>query len=121
VLPVVEAGKAVFVDEDHQIEDGVWLEPAPGHTPGNIVVNLRSNGARAVLLGDSIHHPLQLKQPGWSSAACEDRAQSAATRRALIERYADSDALMVPAHFAAPSLCRFVSDGAAFGMRGPVG
>lgn len=116
VLPVVEAGQAVFVDGDHAIEDGVVLEPAPGHTPGNMVVSLRSGDASAVLLGDTIHHPLQLKRPDWSSMACEDKALSAATRRGLIERYADTDTLMAPAHFPAPSVCRFVRDGDAFGF-----
>lgn len=116
VLPVVEAGKAEFVDGAHAIEDAVSIEPAPGHTPGNVVINVRSGGAGAVLLGDSIHHPLQLKHPEWSSMACEDKAQSTATRRALIERYADTDTMMAPAHFAAPSPCRFVTEGDAFGF-----
>lgn len=117
VLPVVEAGKAEFVDGDHQIEDAVWLEPAPGHTPGNVVINVRSGDDGAVLLGDSIHHPIQLKRPDWSCLACEDKAQSAITRRGLIERYADTDTIMAPAHFVAPSPCRFVTEGDAFGFR----
>ena len=116
VLPVVEAKKAVFVDGDHQIEDGVWLEPAPGHTPGNMVVNLRSGQDAAVLLGDTIHHPIQLKRPDWSTVACEDKALSAKTRRDLIERYADTDTLMAPAHFVAPTVCHFVSEDEAFGF-----
>ncbi len=117
VLPVVEAGRAVFVDGDHQIEDGIWLEPAPGHTPGNMVVHLRSGNQSAVLLGDSIHHPIQLKRPDWSCVACEDKALSAETRRGLIERYADTDTLMAPAHFVSPSPCYFVRDADAFGFR----
>jgi glyoxylase-like metal-dependent hydrolase (beta-lactamase superfamily II) len=114
VLPVVEAGKADFVDHDHAIEDGVWIEAAPGHTPGNMVVKLRSGDESAVVLGDSIHHPLQLRHPDWSCMACEDKAQSAKTRRGLIERYADSDTLMMPAHFVSPSPCHFVTSGDAF-------
>lgn len=117
VLPVVEAKRADLVDGDHQIEDGVWLEPAPGHTPGNMVLNLRSGDATAVLLGDAIHHPIQLKRPEWSCMACEDKALSARTRRALIERYADTDTVMAPAHFPSPSPCRFVRDGDAFSFR----
>lgn len=104
VLPVVEAGQSVLVESDHQMEDGIWLEPAPGHTPGNIVINLRSGDDTAVLSGDVIHHPLQLVRPEWSSRACEDRVQSAATRRALLERLADTDTLLAPAHFASPSM-----------------
>ncbi len=117
VLPVMEAGQAVLVDMDHQIGDGMWFEPAPGHTDGNVVVNLQSNDASAVLSGDVMHHPLQLVRPEWSSRACEDRALSAITRRALIERYADTDTLIAPAHFASPSMGHIVSKGDAFGYR----
>lgn len=117
VLPVMEAGQAVLVDMDHQIDDGMWFEPAPGHTAGNVVLNLQSEGARAVLSGDVMHHPLQLVRPEWSSRACEDPVQSAATRRALIERYADTDTLIAPAHFASPSMGHIVSRGDAFGYR----
>jgi glyoxylase-like metal-dependent hydrolase (beta-lactamase superfamily II) len=112
---VIEAKKAVLVEGDHQITDGVWFEPAPGHTAGNVVVNLKSGDARAVLSGDVIHHPIQLVRPDWSSRACEDRDQSHRTRRALLERYADSDVLLGPAHFASPSFGRVTRVGDRFG------
>ena len=35
VLPVVEAGNATMVAEDHQIDNGLSLEHTPGHTPGS--------------------------------------------------------------------------------------
>ncbi len=115
VLPVVEANMAVMVETDHQFDDGVWFEPAPGHTVGNVVVNLCSKGRRAVLTGDVIHHPVQLARPDWSSRFCEDKALSRRTRRALIERYADSDTLVCPAHFASPTVGHIVAAGEAFG------
>jgi glyoxylase-like metal-dependent hydrolase (beta-lactamase superfamily II) len=114
VLPVVEAGRAVLVDSDHAIEDGVWLEPAPGHTPGNVVVNLASGGARAVLAGDVIHHPLQFAYPEWSSRFCEDPAQSRATRTALIERLAGDGEVLLTAHFPTPTAGRVAASGEAF-------
>jgi glyoxylase-like metal-dependent hydrolase (beta-lactamase superfamily II) len=117
VLPVMEAGQAVLVGMDHQIDDGLWFEPAPGHTAGNVVLHLESMDARAVLSGDVMHHPLQLVRPEWSSRACEDPVQSAATRRALIERYADTDTLIAPAHFASPTMGHIISRGDAFGYR----
>ena len=64
-----------------------------------------------------LHHPLQLIRPEWSSRACEDKALSATTRRALIERYADTDTLVAPAHFASPSIGRIVSQRGAFAYR----
>ncbi len=117
VLPVMEAGRAVLVDSDHEIEDGVRLEPAPGHTAGNVVLNLSSGGDRAVLSGDVIHHPVQLLRPEWSSRACEDRPQSRQTRRAFIERYADSDTLIAPGHFPSPSFGRIVGLADRFAWR----
>jgi glyoxylase-like metal-dependent hydrolase (beta-lactamase superfamily II) len=117
VLPVMEAGRAVLVDNDHAIEDGVWLEPAPGHTPGNVVVNLRSGDAKAVLTGDVMHHPLQLARPEWSSTFCEDAEQSRHTRLALIESCAETDTLVCPVHFATPTFGHIVRDGDAFRYR----
>ena len=117
VLPVMEAGQGGLVGMDHQIDDGMWFEPAPGHTDGNVVLNLQSQGANAVLSGDVIHHPIQLVCPEWSSRACEDPIQSATTRRALIERYADTDTLIAPAHFASPTMGHITSRGDSFGFR----
>jgi glyoxylase-like metal-dependent hydrolase (beta-lactamase superfamily II) len=117
VLPVMEAGQAVLVDMDHQIDDNMWFEPAPGHTLGNVVLNLQSGDEKAVLSGDVIHHPLQLIRPEWSSRACEDPIQSAATRRALIERYVVTDTLIAPAHFAVPTVGHIISKGDSFGYR----
>lgn len=118
VLPVMEARRAVLVEGDHQIDDGVWFEPAPGHTEGNVVVNVESAGKRAVLCGDVIHHPVQLVHPEWSSRACEDKVLSALTRRALLDRLCDTDTLLAPAHFASPSIGHVVREKNHFGYRG---
>ncbi|MBT3334254.1 MAG: MBL fold metallo-hydrolase [Rhodospirillaceae bacterium] len=117
VLPVMEAGQAVLVDMDHQIDDNMWFEPAPGHTAGNMILHLQAGDDRAVLSGDVMHHPLQLIRPEWSSRACEDPVQSTVTRRALIERYADTDTLIAPAHFASPTAGHIIRRGDAFAFR----
>jgi glyoxylase-like metal-dependent hydrolase (beta-lactamase superfamily II) len=56
-----------------------------------------------VLTGDAIHHPIQVCYPEWSAAFCEDPAQSAACRRRLVERLADTSTLVLPAHFPSPT------------------
>jgi glyoxylase-like metal-dependent hydrolase (beta-lactamase superfamily II) len=117
VLPVMEAKQAVLVDTDHQIEDGVWFEPAPGHTEGNVVINVRSGGESAVFTGDVMHHPVQLVRPEWSSRFCEDKALAHHTRSALIERFADTDTWILPAHFASPTIGRIVRAADGFGYK----
>jgi len=108
VLPVVEAGRAVLVEMDHEIDPRLRLAPAPGHTPGNVMINLVSNGTRAVLCGDTIHHAIQMAHPEWSSRFCEDATLSRQTRTRLIEGLADTDTLLLPAHFPNPCAGRVV-------------
>jgi glyoxylase-like metal-dependent hydrolase (beta-lactamase superfamily II) len=106
VLPVAEAGLVDFVSADHRIDGSVSLAPAPGHTPGLTVVHIRSAGNEAVLASDVLHSPLQLAYPHWSTSFCADREQSRRTRLALLERWAGSGTLILPAHFPAPSAGR---------------
>jgi glyoxylase-like metal-dependent hydrolase (beta-lactamase superfamily II) len=118
VLPVVEHGQAVMVESDHALEDAIWLAPAPGHTPGNIVINVESGGASALLCGDTIHHAAQMTYPQWSSRFCEDPDQSRVTRTALIERLADTPTYLLAAHFPTPVAGRIVRHGGAFRFTG---
>ncbi len=114
VLPVVEAGRAILVDSDHALDDQVWLEPSPGHTPGHVSIRLASKGDDAVMSGDLIHSPIQCVYPEWNSRACRDKARAARTRRDFLEHYSESGALVLTAHFPVPSVGHVVADGAAF-------
>jgi len=109
VLPIVEAGQAIIVEDTHQIDDGMWLEPAPGHTPGHVMLNLKSGEETALMSGDVIHHPLQLIRPQWSSRACEDPHLSAVSRTKMLERVADTNTLLCPAHFGSPTMGHVIS------------
>jgi glyoxylase-like metal-dependent hydrolase (beta-lactamase superfamily II) len=119
VQPILDAGQAVLVDSDYEIEPGVRLMPAPGHTPGNVILCLDDGRERAFLVGDTIHHPVQIERPAWSSRFCWDAAQARATRIAFLERVSDTGAWILPAHFAAPTAVQITSgtDGFAFRTR----
>ena len=114
VLPVVRTGQSQLVDDDFALEDGLWFEAAPGHTPGNVVIHARSGDDRAVFLGDVLHHQLQLAKPEWSTAACTDRELSRKTRMRLIEEHAERGTRLLPAHFPAPTAGRIVRHGSTY-------
>jgi len=114
IKPILEAGQAELVEDGFALEDGVWLEPAPGHTPGNVVIHARSGGERGVFMGDVVHHPLQLLKPEWSTRACSDPALSRTTRQRLIAEHAENRSLVLPAHFPSPTAGRIVPDGSAY-------
>ena len=117
VLPVIAAGQAVMVASDHAIDDQVWLEPSPGHTPGHVSVRLASKGESAVMSGDLIHSPVQCAHPEWNARACFEPERARRTRREFLERHADTPTLVMTAHFPSPSVGHVARDGAAFRFR----
>lgn len=103
VQPVIDAGLVDLVDWEHEVCDGVQLEPTPGHTPGHVSIHLRSNGQEALITGDCIHHPCQMSRTDWCSSADTDQAAGQATRNRLLTTYTDTDVLFIGTHFATPT------------------
>jgi glyoxylase-like metal-dependent hydrolase (beta-lactamase superfamily II) len=103
VAPILDAGLADLVDTDtrihREIGDGIWLEDVSGHSPGNLCVIAQCGGERAIFSGDCFHHPVQLIRPDAAFFADEDPSQACVTRRRLLDRYANDDAIFFPAHF----------------------
>lgn len=98
VLPVHEAGLVKLWEDSYTLDSHLTLHPAPGHTPGSSVIQLKSGSDRAVFIGDLLHTPLQLEHPEFNSCFEEDEKQALTTRRRELEWAADHKALILPAH-----------------------
>ena len=103
VLPIIEAGQALIVDQDHALDDQIWLEPSPGHTPGHVSIRARSGDSEAVFSGDLMHNVLQCIYPDLVSRACFDKPLARQTRRTFLECYCDKPIQVMTAHFPSPS------------------
>src|ERR1017187_1454841 len=114
ILPVMEAHQAQLVSSEFALNDEVWLEPTPGHTPGHVCVHLASRGAEAVITGDCIHSPVQCVELGWTMRADSDPALASATRRGFLERYCDSGVMVCATHFPEPSIGRIIQRDKSF-------
>ncbi|MFI4974222.1 MAG: MBL fold metallo-hydrolase [Caulobacterales bacterium] len=114
VQPIFDAGLVQLVEMDHVLNSQVRLTPTPGHTPGHVSVVIESQGQRALITGDCMHHPCQMAHPDWSPSFDVDGAASAAMRRSVLEGVADQPVLVIGTHFAAPTAGRVKRDGAAF-------
>jgi glyoxylase-like metal-dependent hydrolase (beta-lactamase superfamily II) len=77
IVALHATGRLELVDGDTEVQPGVTLRHAPGHTPGHCIVELGS----ALVLGDLAVHELQLADPDLPYVAEDDPAQAAATRR----------------------------------------
>ena len=116
IAPILDAGLADLVEGTHEMLDAITLRPAPGHSPGNMRIELRSAGETAVFAGDIIHSPIQIPLWQWSSRICWDRKMATEARRDLLEFCVADNALLIPGHFVAPHVGRIRDDHGQFGV-----
>jgi glyoxylase-like metal-dependent hydrolase (beta-lactamase superfamily II) len=114
VLPILEAKQDMLVDGSMQLGDDLTIEPAPGHSPGHVLITLKSRGAEALFIGDIMHNPIQVYHPHWSSAFCADPEQARGTRRRVLEHAAAKGSLIYPQHFAGPFFGRVAETAGGF-------
>lgn len=114
VQPLIDAGLVDLVETNHQICPGVRLVATHGHTPGHVSVEIASGGARALITGDAIHHPVQIAFPEVRTHVDVDPDAAEVTRLAMLGDAAAQDLLLIGTHFAAPTAGRIRKDGAGW-------
>jgi hypothetical protein len=62
------------------------------------------------MCGDLMHSRVQCLHPEWTVWPDWDAAEAKQTRRAFLERHADTDMLVCTAHFPLPSAGRIVAE-----------
>jgi glyoxylase-like metal-dependent hydrolase (beta-lactamase superfamily II) len=111
ILPIIEAGRVEWVDNEWGIDDEVMLLPTPGHTPGHCSVRVRSQGQEAIITGDMMVHPVQVAEPHWSQQADSDKALAIQTRARFVDQYCDTHTMILGTHFNTPTGVHIVSKG----------
>ena len=115
--PILAAGLEHFIEPDFRLTEEVRLFPTPGHTPGHCSVLIESRGQQAVITGDMMHNPVQIAIPGTEARFDMDKAQAARTRCEFVQRYNNTDTLVIGSHFAEPTSGKIVSDGKAWKLQ----
>ena len=110
VLPLKDSPQLKLAGGEAAITPELSLLPTPGHTPGHCAVAVASAGETAIILGDGAHHPLHLERI-WIAAIDELPRLSRRTKRALVERLIEEQALVAAGHFASGSFGRMVRAG----------
>jgi glyoxylase-like metal-dependent hydrolase (beta-lactamase superfamily II) len=114
VLPIVEAKRSEIVQSNYAFSDLVQLVATPGHTIDHYSVHVGRPGADALITGDMVHSPLQVRYPELGMMADYSSTQAADTRRRVFEKYSDTSTLMCTAHFPSPSVGRIESSKGTF-------
>jgi glyoxylase-like metal-dependent hydrolase (beta-lactamase superfamily II) len=86
-------------DRDGTILPGLDAMVAPGHTPGSTIVVVSDGAARALLLGDVVHCPVELMDDEWAGMGDVDPELAKRTRIALAREIEGKDVPVAAAHF----------------------
>jgi glyoxylase-like metal-dependent hydrolase (beta-lactamase superfamily II) len=101
-----------LVEGESEIVPGIHVIPAPGHTPGHIVVSVSSGNEQLLYTGDAVLHPLHLEHPDWLPIYDLLPEEAAASKRRIFDRAAAEKAQVMGQHFAPfPSLGTVVKNG----------
>jgi glyoxylase-like metal-dependent hydrolase (beta-lactamase superfamily II) len=114
VLPIVEAKREQIVTSSQTFTDDIRLVPTPGHTIDHYSVEVGKPGADALITGDMVHSPIQMKYPELGMMSDYDGRQSGETRRRIFNQCCETSTLLCTAHFPTPSAVRVARDGDGF-------
>ncbi|MEU5583378.1 MBL fold metallo-hydrolase [Streptomyces huasconensis] len=120
VHPIRDAGLLDLVDmtgPEAEVADGIRLLSTPGHTPGHVAVRLQGGDRDAVVTGDCVHHPVQMRRPGITSCVDTDPDQAVRSRRELLAGLAGTGTLLLGGHFPPPTAGHVVRDGDGYRLR----
>ncbi|NNE35371.1 MAG: MBL fold metallo-hydrolase [Rhodothermales bacterium] len=91
--------RMVLLEEETEILPGIAVIPAPGHTPGHMVVSFASEGKELFYVGDAVLHTLHLEHPGWIPIydILPDKAADSKTR--VFDLVSERKSLVIGQHF----------------------
>ncbi|MEP1444146.1 MAG: MBL fold metallo-hydrolase [Hyphomicrobiales bacterium] len=103
VKPLAE--KFSFIKPGDSIAAGITALDASGHTPGQLGINIESNGERLVLIADSAnHYVVSLQRPDWHVRFDMDKEKAAATRKSLLGMIAADKVPFIGYHMPFPAV-----------------
>jgi glyoxylase-like metal-dependent hydrolase (beta-lactamase superfamily II) len=109
--------RVVPVTERVAINDWVTAVPAPGHTAGHTVYEVRSSSGRLVVWGDTVHVPtLQFGHPEICWEYDGDRSQARGVRAGLLEQLAQPGEFVAGAHLDSPGVGRVTRAGDGYAL-----
>ena len=103
-----------LADGEKPVAAGIGYIPCPGHRIGHGVYELQTSGAPLLHTGDAFFHPLFAEHPDWPNVTDSLPDQAVNSRRALVARAADTEALVLSTHIPFPGIGRIERDGDGF-------
>lgn len=103
--------RLTLVTGEQEVQPGIRIVPAPGHTPGHMVVRITSSQEQLLCISDLVLHPLHLEEPEWVAGVDMLPDQLVAQRRALFPTATADNCRVMAFHFPFPGLGRVSAKG----------
>jgi glyoxylase-like metal-dependent hydrolase (beta-lactamase superfamily II) len=109
--PLEEAGLVRTAFKEREVVAGIHLVPAPGHTPGHVVVAIESEGRSALYAADTVLHESQFEHLDWVTAVDAMPDLVAQTRKRILERAVREQSLFIGFHLPRTGYVQLTGDG----------
>jgi glyoxylase-like metal-dependent hydrolase (beta-lactamase superfamily II) len=104
--------RVTLLDQEGEIVPGIAVIPAPGHTPGHMVVSVSSGAQRLLYIGDTVLYPLHLEHPDWLPIFDIVPEKAEVSKHTIFDLAAEEQAWVMGQHFPPfPSLGHVVKKG----------
>jgi glyoxylase-like metal-dependent hydrolase (beta-lactamase superfamily II) len=109
LLPI--ADRFEKVEDNTEVLPGVKIMVAPGHSPGNSLLELSSRGEKLLCIGDLAHSPQEFTVPAYYSHFDASPEQAISARKKILSDIAKSGIMVFACHFPFPGLGYVVLSG----------
>jgi glyoxylase-like metal-dependent hydrolase (beta-lactamase superfamily II) len=93
-----------LIEDNAEALPGIRLMLAPGHTPGNSILEISSDGQRLLCIGDLAHSQIEFTRPDFYSFLDVDPEEAIRSRNQVLTQAAGSGILVLASHFPFPGL-----------------
>jgi glyoxylase-like metal-dependent hydrolase (beta-lactamase superfamily II) len=113
-LPPI-ADRSRFVKQGGKITSGVHYIAAAGHSPSHATILFTSGNEQFMHMGDIAHNPVtSLQHPDWTPVFDYDPAQAIKSRKAILDRVATDQIMVMGYHFPFPAIGHVVRHDTAY-------
>lgn len=93
-----------LIEHETEIIPGFIAVSAPGHSPGHMVLFIRSGGDKFLHAADLMHHPIQIRHTDWATRFDMNPEQAADNRRRLTDWGIEQGCTFFFTHYPFPGL-----------------
>jgi glyoxylase-like metal-dependent hydrolase (beta-lactamase superfamily II) len=115
LLPIQD--KFQLVKDNAEVLPGIRLIPAPGHTPGNAMVEISSVNNRLLCIGDIIHSQVEFTNPEYLALFDVMPEQAIETKTLILTELAGAGTPVFACHFQFPGLGYIIHQEGVFGWQ----